>query len=45
VGEHCQRNDMKYNVITSNHHDGFCMFDTQLTDYCITKPRPTNTIP
>ena len=26
---------MKYIVITSKHHDGFCMFDTPLTDYCI----------
>jgi alpha-L-fucosidase len=26
---------MKYMVITSKHHDGFCMFDTKQTDYCI----------
>jgi len=26
---------MKYIVITSKHHDGFCMFDTKQTDYCI----------
>jgi alpha-L-fucosidase len=31
---------MKYMVITSKHHDGFCMFDTKLTDYCITKATP-----
>src|SRR2546428_111237 len=31
---------MKYIVITSKHHDGFCMFDTNLTDYCITKATP-----
>ena len=24
---------MKYMVFTTKHHDGFCMFDTQLTDY------------
>ncbi len=27
---------MKYLVFTSKHHDGFCMFDTKLTDYKIT---------
>lgn len=27
---------MKYVVFTTKHHDGFCMFDTQLTDYKIT---------
>ncbi len=31
---------MKYIVITSKHHDGFCMFDSHLTDYCITKATP-----
>ncbi len=24
---------MKYTVITSKHHDGFCLWDTELTDY------------
>jgi alpha-L-fucosidase len=27
---------MKYLVFTSKHHDGFCMFDTRLSDYKIT---------
>jgi alpha-L-fucosidase len=27
---------MRYVVFTTKHHDGFCMFDTQLTDYKIT---------
>lgn len=31
---------MKYLVITSKHHDGFCMFDTKLTDYNIVKASP-----
>lgn len=31
-----KRAGMKYMIITSKHHDGFCMFDTQLTDYKIT---------
>ena len=26
---------MRYITITSKHHDGFCMFDSKLTDYCI----------
>ncbi|MBS3762038.1 MAG: alpha-L-fucosidase [Planctomycetes bacterium] len=34
---------MKYVVFTTKHHDGFCMFDTQLTDYKITAtPCPFN---
>ncbi len=24
---------MKYVVITTKHHEGFCLWDTQLTDY------------
>ena len=31
---------MKYIVITSKHHEGFCMFDTKLTDYSIVKATP-----
>jgi alpha-L-fucosidase len=29
---------MRYLVFTTKHHDGFCMFDTRQTDYCITDP-------
>jgi len=28
---------MKYLVFTTKHHDGFCMFDTKLTDFKITQ--------
>lgn len=28
---------MKYAVITSKHHEGFCLFDSQFTDYKATK--------
>ena len=28
---------VKYIVLTTKHHDGFCLWDTQLTDYNIMK--------
>jgi alpha-L-fucosidase len=31
---------MKYIVITSKHHDGFAMFDSQASDWTITKASP-----
>jgi len=31
---------MKYLVITSKHHDGFCLFDTKATDYGVVKATP-----
>ena len=37
---------MKYVVFTTKHHDGFCMFDTKLTDYRITDDKtPFHTNP
>jgi alpha-L-fucosidase len=31
---------MKYMVMTTKHHEGFCNFDTKLTGYCATKQGP-----
>ena len=31
---------MKYMVMTTKHHEGFCNFDTRLTNYCATKQGP-----
>lgn len=28
---------MKYFVVTTKHHEGFCLFDTKYTDYCAPK--------
>jgi alpha-L-fucosidase len=31
---------MKYMVLTTKHHEGFCNFNTKLTDYCAPKQGP-----
>jgi alpha-L-fucosidase len=33
---------MKYMVITSKHHEGFCLFDTEATDYNVMDATPFN---
>ena len=35
-----QRAGMKYMVMTTKHHEGFCNFDSKLTNYCATKRGP-----
>jgi alpha-L-fucosidase len=35
-----KRAGQRYLVITAKHHDGFCMFDSKLTDYTIVKATP-----
>ena len=35
-----KRAGMKYMVMTTKHHEGFCNFDTKLTEYCAPKRGP-----
>src|SRR5258705_866328 len=35
-----RRSGMKYMVMTTKHHEGFCNFDSKLTNYCATKRGP-----
>lgn len=32
--------EQKYMVLTTKHHEGFCLWDTKLTDYCAMKQGP-----
>ena len=36
---------MKYMIFTTKHHDGFCMFDSEYTDFSIAKAGPFATNP
>jgi alpha-L-fucosidase len=35
-----RRAGQKYMVMTTKHHEGFCQFDSRLTDYCATRQGP-----
>jgi len=35
-----KRAGMKYMVMTTKHHEGFCLFDTKTTNYCAPKQGP-----
>jgi alpha-L-fucosidase len=35
-----RRAGQKYMVMTTKHHEGFCQFDTKLTDYCAPRQGP-----
>jgi alpha-L-fucosidase len=35
-----KRAGQRYMVMTTKHHEGFCMFDTKLTDYCAPRQGP-----
>src|SRR5262245_19297898 len=35
-----KRAGMKYMVMTTKHHEGFCLFDTKTTNYCAARQGP-----
>jgi alpha-L-fucosidase len=35
-----RQSGMKYMVMTTKHHEGFCLFNSRLTDYCAPKQGP-----
>lgn len=40
-----QKAGMKYIVYTSKHHDGFCMYDSKVTDFTVVKQCPSKRDP
>jgi alpha-L-fucosidase len=39
-GKLARETGMRYMVMTTKHHEGFCHFDTKTTDYCSPKQGP-----